>query len=83
MTVVGGGGFALRDARYKMVLDVAADRFTMYDLSGDPREEHDVFERAQGERAGWRETLRIAARTRSTLAELDPATRRKIQQVED
>jgi arylsulfatase A-like enzyme len=74
---------ALRDARYKMVLDVATDRIAMFDLVEDPRETRDVFERCGGERPSWRETLHIAARTRSTVAELDPETQQRVRKVED
>jgi arylsulfatase A-like enzyme len=50
--------FALRDQRTKLVYDVEADAFHMYDLIGDPDEMHDIFGKAGAQRLAWQKQLR-------------------------
>ena len=52
---------AMRDTRFKMIYDVGAEAFSMYDLVSDSEEARDVF-RVQGmERKSWAEVLRVSA----------------------
>ncbi len=73
---------ALRDREYKMVLEVESDRVRMFDLTQDPGEIRNAVSVSERERPSWREVLRIAAKTKSTRAELDPAALRRLKAFE-
>jgi arylsulfatase A-like enzyme len=51
----------LRDERFKMVYIRDDDRFTMYDLAADPREDRNVFAQRAHERTEWPARLRAIA----------------------
>ena len=53
--------FALRDLRTKLIFDVSADSFRMYDLIADPGELHDIFPRSGSQRIPWQAELRRRA----------------------
>ena len=59
--------FALRDQRTKLVFDVAADSFRMYDLNADPGELRDIFPKAGKQKLGWQQRLRELAQATPTL----------------
>ena len=52
---------ALRDLRTKLVFDVEAGSFTMYDLANDPGETVDVFPTTGSRKQPWQERLRVLA----------------------
>jgi len=68
--------FALRDERFKLVYFPKEQRFQLFDLSQDPREEHDVYATRAGERPAWPARLEALARLGSELrqggGEIDP-----------
>jgi len=47
----------LRDDAYKLIYDMDAETFEMYDLSADPGERNDIFAQARRERPDWVEKL--------------------------
>lgn len=53
---------AIRDARFKLVYDVDADSFELYDVVTDPGETKNVFERGGGDHLDWQERLRELGR---------------------
>jgi hypothetical protein len=57
----------LRDLRSKLVYDVAADSFTMYDLIADPGESVDIFPQAGAQKVQWQRRLREIASRPPTL----------------
>lgn len=59
--------FALRDQRTKLVYDVAADTFRMYDLNADPGELRDIFPKAGKQKTDWQQRLRDLAQTAPTM----------------
>jgi arylsulfatase A-like enzyme len=60
--------FAMRDARYKLVLNVAENRFEMYDLNSDTLEVDDVFQLQGHYRTSWQAQLRKLAQNAPQLA---------------
>ena len=58
---------ALRDQRTKLIFDVAANSFTMYDLVADPAELTDIFAKAGSQKVDWQMRLREIATSASTL----------------
>jgi len=59
--------FALRDQRTKLVYDVDAGTFRMYDLQADPGELQDIFAKAGGQRLAWQERLKKLGATAPSL----------------
>lgn len=67
---------ALRDGQFKMVYFPLEERFELYDLAQDPREEHDVFQERAGERPDWPARLRrVQEERRAPSLPLDEAER--------
>ena len=64
--------YALRDERFKLIYHVRAQRFEMYDLSGDPLELQDVFARRGAELASWQRDLRRLAELSASLGGAQP-----------
>jgi arylsulfatase A-like enzyme len=48
---------ALRDAEFKLIYFPDEQRFELYDLAADPREQHDVYATHSGRRPDWPEKL--------------------------
>lgn len=75
--------FALRDPRTKLVYDVAADTFRMFDLNADPGELNDIFAKAGAQKIEWQQRLRaLAAATPAQNAgriTLDAATQDQLK----
>jgi arylsulfatase A-like enzyme len=53
----GTSSFAMRDERFKLVLDAAANRFLMYDLRSDTLEQEDVFPLQGQNKPDWQRRL--------------------------
>jgi arylsulfatase A-like enzyme len=53
----GASSFAVRDERFKLVLDAAANRFQMYDLRSDTLEQEDVFPLQGQNKPDWQRRL--------------------------
>ena len=53
----GASSFAIRDERFKLVLDSAANRFLMYDLRSDTLEQEDVFPLQGQNKPDWQRRL--------------------------
>ncbi len=60
--------FCMRDERYKLIYDVEADRFEMYDIVRDPGELEDIFGKKGGKRSEWQATLRSVAQLSMSAA---------------
>lgn len=72
----------LRDLRTKLIYDVAADSFTMYDLAADPGETTDIFPKAGAQKLAWQKQLRElgkASRPAETPSGADPAFRERLK----
>jgi len=55
--VAGASSFAVRDERFKLVLDATANRFLMYDLRSDTLEQEDVFPLQGQNKPDWQRRL--------------------------
>ena len=64
---------ALRDRSVKLVYDVGADRFSLFDLALDPGERSDVLPGRAEEFAGWLERLREVGREGRRVGQGAPA----------
>jgi arylsulfatase A-like enzyme len=60
--------FAMRDARYKLVLIAGENRFEMYDLNSDTLEVDDVYQLQGHYRLSWQTQLRKLAQNAPQLA---------------
>ncbi len=58
-----------RDAEFKLIFDVAAERFELYDLSADPGETIDVFRTRGEERESWQGLLRRCSQRAARVAQ--------------
>ncbi|HUR28527.1 MAG TPA: sulfatase [Planctomycetota bacterium] len=75
--------FALRDLRTKLVYDVAADKFRMYDLTADPGEERDIFDKSGAQRSAWQAELRALGAANPSMRagpiDMDAQTRERLK----
>ncbi len=77
------------DGRYKLIYDVYHDRFSLYDLQEDPREQHDIYgltqapetERWESELRAWTEMMlsTMASRTAGGAEEVPPELRQQLR----
>jgi arylsulfatase A-like enzyme len=73
---------ALRDERYKMILDIEEGTFLMYDLEADPGETVDVFASAERERPDWAaRLLKLGSGGSAMPGEEDAARREELQKL--
>jgi arylsulfatase A-like enzyme len=53
--------YCLRDPSWKLIFDADAERFSLFDLTGDPGELHDVFADRGADFTNWQAELRAVA----------------------